>query len=335
MKTTRHIWTCTFSCIGMLVLILDSKNVLYGASDGIKLCIYTVIPSLFPFFVISYYLNSNICGRQIRSIRCLGRACGIPAGSESLLLLGLIGGYPVGAQGVRQAYEDKILPGTDAMRMLGFCNNAGPAFVLGMLSGLFPGSHIPWLIWFIHIISAISVGLLLPGKSNANILPAHTNPITFPKALEHAVKAIANICGWVIIFRVLLTVLNYRIFNSSNELLRVIIAGTLELTNGCEKLLSIENEGLRFVICSAFLGFGGICVTMQTVSAVGGLGLKMYLPGKIMQCCISILLSLLLQPILFSAHLDTTVIIGLTVSAIVILFVTLYYIRKKTVAFLK
>ena len=37
----------------MLMLILDGRTALTGAAEGIDLCIRTVIPALFPFFVLS------------------------------------------------------------------------------------------------------------------------------------------------------------------------------------------------------------------------------------------------------------------------------------------
>ena len=41
-----------FLALGLLILILDGKTAYNGAVDGIELCLKTVIPALFPFFVI-------------------------------------------------------------------------------------------------------------------------------------------------------------------------------------------------------------------------------------------------------------------------------------------
>ena len=54
MKTNKL--ACTAAALGMLVLILDSKTALAGAREGIDLCIRTVIPSLFPFFLFFVYI---------------------------------------------------------------------------------------------------------------------------------------------------------------------------------------------------------------------------------------------------------------------------------------
>ena len=81
---------------------------------------------------------------------------------------------------------------------------------------------------------------------------------------------------------------------------RVGIVGLLELANGCMELSTIADAGLRAVLCSAFLSLGGLCVTMQTLSVTGSLGLGMYIPGKILQCTVSILLTLFIQAIFLS-----------------------------------
>ena len=49
MKSRNQLWTGLTGAAGMLVLILDAKTALAGAKEGIQLCLYTVIPSLFPF----------------------------------------------------------------------------------------------------------------------------------------------------------------------------------------------------------------------------------------------------------------------------------------------
>ena len=99
----RRLLTGIGGCIGLLVLILDAKTALQGARQGVELCLKTVIPSLFPFFVLSILLTSSLLGSRIPLLRPLGRLCGVPKGAESLLIPAFLGGYPVGAQSVPEA----------------------------------------------------------------------------------------------------------------------------------------------------------------------------------------------------------------------------------------
>jgi len=159
----RNILTGSFAALGLLLLILDAKTGLKGANEGITLCLYTVVPALFPFFVLSALLTSSLTGGKNRLFGLLGKLCRIPEGSEILLATGLLGGYPVGAKSVAQAWEKGWLSQEDARRMLGFCSNAGPAFLFGMLSQVFRNTKALWVLWGIHILSAVITARLLPG----------------------------------------------------------------------------------------------------------------------------------------------------------------------------
>ena len=299
MKSQNRLWTGIIGMVGMTVLILDAKTALSGALDGISLCLNTVIPSLFPFFVFSSLLNSTLTGRQLSVLRPIGKFLGIPAGAESLLLLGFLGGYPVGAQCITEAFKNKRINQKDAHRLLGFCSNAGPAFIFGMGSCLFEQKQILWVLWGIHILSALLIGFFLPQKSQRFCALPQGKHITISQALEKGIRTIAFVCGWVILFRVFLAFLQrWFLWLVANEV-QVFLVGLLELSNGCCRLIEITSLGTRFVICAGILGFGGVCVAMQTVSVTSGLGTGLYFPGKIMQGSISVLISYFLQAILF------------------------------------
>lgn len=280
------------AALGMLILILDGKTALLGAQEGIELCIRTAIPSLFPFFVLSSVLVSSLSARWLRP---LGRLCRMPEGTESLLLVGFLGGYPTGAQCTAQAYRDGLLTKAQAERLIAFCSNAGPSFLFGIIAPMFEDAKTAWLLWFIHIVSAVCVAVLTPSSEFGSHKPIELTATSFPQALTGAVKTMASVCGWVVLFRILITFLNRWFLWMLPETGQVIIKGLLELTNGCCSLKEISNEGLRFIVCSGLLAFGGLCVTMQTASVTAGLSLRPYLKGKLCQAVISILQAILIQ----------------------------------------
>lgn len=335
MKSQNRFWTGLIGAAGLTVLILDAKTALNGATDGISLCLSTVIPSLFPFFLFSILLNSTLTGTQLTILRPIGKLLGVPKGAESLLLLGLIGGYPVGAQCIMEAYRNKRLSKQDAQRMLGFCSNAGPAFIFGMGSCLFEQKRVLWFLWGVHIISALFVGLLLPSKSRISCTLPQGNHLTLSQALEKSIRTIAAVCGWVIIFRVLLAFSQkWYLWLISNEA-RVFVTGLVELSNGCYSLIVIPSAGARFVMCAAFLGFGGVCVTMQTMSVTNGLGLGMYFPGKVIQCSFSLLIAGLLQTVLFrSSERWNEWLLYAGIAVFISFFTTIVIHKKKRVAIL-
>lgn len=306
------------AAIGILVLILDTRTALNGAYQGLELCIRTVIPSLLPFFVLSTVLTSALIGEKISFLRPLGRLMGVDYGAESLILVGMLGGYPAGAQSVSQAYRNGSISKQAAQRMVAFCNLAGPAFLFGIVSGKFSENSAAWKLWGIHLLSAILVAMLLSGKSSNQAALKTGKLITLPEALHRSLKTMALVCGWIILFRVILAFLSLWFFWLLPIPAQVALTGLLELSNGCCDLGRIDNEPLRFVIAAGLLSFGGLCVSMQTASVSQGLSTKNYFIGKALQTLLSVLFAAIvqIQQLHFSAifWISLVVLIGLLVN---------------------
>lgn len=282
-----------FAALGLGVLILDGKTAISGAREGVQLCLNTLIPTLLPFFFLSNILSSGLMGRPIPILRPIGRLCRIPEGAEYILITGVLGGYPLGAQAISHACETGSLSRRDGRRMLAFCNNCGPAFLFGMGGALFQDPKIPWMLFCIHILSALSVACIVPGEPGRCLVGIGKRPSAV-QALWQALRSMAGVCGWVILFRVLIAVVNRWVLWYFPEEVAVIISGIVELSNGCINLGDIKAPPLRFVLCSGFLAFGGLCVAMQTCASAPNVDRDLYFPGKVLQSAISIFLSCLL-----------------------------------------
>ena len=300
MTQRKNYWTSCMAALGFIILILDAKTAVSGARDGLLLCINVVVPSLFPFFVLSAIVNSMLTGMHWRFLRPIGKLCGIPKGGESFLLLGLLGGYPVGAQCISDAYSRNLIDKDSAKRMLGFCNNAGPAFIFGMLGNMFDTKTALWCLWGIHILSAILVGIILPNKKESNCSIPTKETISIHSALDTGIKNIAFVCGWVILFRVILTFTQRWFLWLMPDTYQTVIAGILELSNGCLGLHGVTKDGLRYVLGAGFISFGGLCVGMQTMSTTKSLDRNFYFPGKILQTTFSLILAGITQYLIFS-----------------------------------
>lgn len=288
MKRTNLV-SAIFAVLGMLVLILDGKTAVEGAQIGIELCLKTVIPSLFPFFLLSILMTGNVSGRSFSILQPLGHFLRIPRGSESILISGFLGGYPVGAQSVAQAYRQTQLSKETAERMLGFCNNAGPAFLFGIGYSLFSEKRVVWIVWGIHILGALFAAAILPCSERTQY--SSHNPgkfLSLADALQSALRVMATVSGWVILFRVIIHFLKKWVLWMLPPIMQTGVCGILELTNGCYELISIPNEALRFLLFSGFLGLGGICVALQTYSVTMGLSLRYYFMGKVLQTLFSL-----------------------------------------------
>lgn len=304
----RQLWTGIGASVGMLVLILDGRTALEGAQNGVALCLRTVIPSLFPFFLLSILVTGTFMGGKLPFFRFLGRLFHLPEGAESILIPAFLGGYPVGAQCIAETSRSGQLDKASGERMLAFCNNAGPAFLFGMVSSLFPQKWMVWALWGIQIVSALLTANLFPcGSSKASIRPG--KPASVSSTMASAAKVMASVCGWVVLFRVVIAFLSRWVLWLLPTAAQVAVTGLLELSNGCYELNAVSDIPTCFVLCAGMLAFGGICVTMQTASVTSGLSLKYYFPGKLTQTVFSVifasaiawgnLLPLLLAPVPF------------------------------------
>ncbi len=329
MHQGRKVMYGFLSCLAMLIIILDGANAADSVQNALDLCLQTVIPALFPFFVFSGIVNSCFLGQNFYYFERLGRLCRIPYGTESILLIGLISGYPVGAQLVSDAYNNQNITKETAKRMLGFCSNAGPAFIFGMIASAFTNPAISWVLWAIHIVSALAVGCVLPGSTSDKCLLNKNRNISVAKALSNAIKNIAMVCAWVILFRLLLDFCNRWFIWLLPSAIQVLIAGTIELTNGCIMLQEIDREFMRFIIASALLAFGGLCVSMQTYSVAKGLGIGSYFQGKLLQILFSITLSILVLPVLFPMNSNIFMTKPLLILFMLCSALAIYLLRRK------
>ena len=302
MRKRPHALKAIASIALFLLLIISAENAAIGVRHGMDLCIKSVIPSLFPFLLLSNLLGSAVGSLKVPLLAPVRQLCKLPKNGETIWLIGQISGYPAGAQTIYNAYKTGGLIKETAFRMLGFCCNAGPSFIFGMLSGLFSTSKNIWYLWGVHIFSSLITGVVLKVNTNEHIQKHESKTTSLTNALKSTIRSMASICGWVIIFRTVITMCNQWFLLKLPQHLQILLCGILELTNGCHMLYNISNEGLRFILSACFLGFGGICVLLQTISVTENLGTGMYLPGKIFQSVVSFFLSWIVQHLTFRSE---------------------------------
>lgn len=277
--------------LGMLILILDSRTAVAAAREGVQTVIETVIPSLFPFFFLSVWLTGTAVPSGGKKSGILARIFPISADLGYLLVPAFLGGYPAGAQAVSSLWRRGCTSRATAERLLCFCSNAGPSFLFGIVAAMFPKYGIIWVIWFFHILGAITAALLFCPQSFGGHGSVDASPMPIPEVLRTSLKVMSTVCAWVILFKVLLTFLERWFFWLFPDPCRVFLCGILELTNGCCSLMQISDIRLRLVLCSAMLSAGGLCVTLQTRSVTEGLSLRYYFFGKLVQTLVSTCLS--------------------------------------------
>ena len=275
------------SCFAMLALILDSATALEGARDALQLILYTVIPALFPFFFLSILMTRTTGSFDSGILRRIGCLFHIPNYLEFILLPCFLGGYPAGAQAITTAWEQGSISKDTAESMLAFCSNAGPSFLFGILASKFPEAWMVWLLWILHIAGALAAARLIPVHTDKSERPYQIQDNSLPQILSASITAMANVCGWLLLFRILIAFLDQWILWFVPDGLKIMITGLMELTNGCCMLDQISDVRIRLIVCSVLLALGGMCIFLQTQSVTKTLSLRYYLTGKLIQSIIS------------------------------------------------
>ena len=336
-----------FICFLLVSLLLFSSNVTVSVREALLLCAVNVIPSLFPFLVITkLFLKLNLadsfprcCKKIMKPLFSLGET------SFSALFLGLISGYPIGASVCTSLYQGKQISRREAERLLAFCNNAGPAFILSTIgAGAFGSLKIGTILLCIHILSAILVGisfrLVSPLKDYSIKKDASATNESFSFAFTDSVYSATisslSISAYIVFFSVLVMLLKKLPFLPSHPVLTFFF-GLLEITSGAFQLMQNADIKTAFILISALLGWGGLCVHFQALSFISAtdLGVFKYFLGKGLQALISAILAFFISK---SSIFDTVAVFGGTAtdaqvnvdfSILIILSLIFYLFFKK------
>ena len=87
--------------------------------------------------------------------------------------------------------------------------------------------------------------MLMPDRANEDSILKSRPLLTLPDALQCSLKIMANVCGWIILFRILIAFMTRWVLWLLPVPAQVAITGILELSNGCCALDKISNEELK------------------------------------------------------------------------------------------
>lgn len=328
MKHTTSKLRLIFICALLIPLILDAKTAVTAGSDALQMCIRSVIPGVLPFILLGNAIASEIGGYRLPFAE---KILQIPQGTAGYFLIGIFCGYPVGAKLLNDAAQRGQINKLEASRMTAFCNNASPAFIIGILSCIFTPSGAAMLMWIIQICASVITGMLLPPVSGMDhspiILPTKTNK----NIMTDSLKAIASICGWIIVFSVILAYLSKSFLQRLDPITVTIIRGTTELTNGLLTLSTIRSASTQYIISAILLSIGGICVLMQTKSVAPKLNVRYYIYARLLHGVISATLASFSAFFIFGERFEAITTVPLLLCASFLL-IMIYIFNKKMVA---
>ena len=295
---------CTLTVIFTVAMIFSPESSIFYSKQALDICYGIIIPSLFPFFICSGILvYSGFAESMAKFFRPVMKPLfNVNENGAAAFVLGILSGYPLGAVTACQLYENAYLSKSEAERLLAFCNNSGPLFILGAVgTAIYQNSKIGLILYLSHIISAIITGIIFrfyqrgsfsAPQSRLNTVSGSGAEI-FATVLANSVNSILTVCGAIVFFftvsNILTNILPVNAFSDA------FFSSLLEFTGGIKKISGLSLPlSLRLAMSSFAVGFAGLCVHMQVMSVTAkyGLSLKPYIFGKLLQGILSSMLTL-------------------------------------------
>ncbi len=271
------------------MLVIKSENALQGARQGIEICIMTVIPSLLPIMAVtSYIAQSDAMSFPSKLLEKLTRFLfSLPSRSGVIFLLSMTGGYPVGPRLISESIKNGTLTKNQGKRMLLFCVNPGPAFVVNAVGLCMLKSKKAGLIILLSLYGASFLTGLISKlfENSSEQIEMHNQSYkksSLSDSASKSVSAVLNICGWVIFFSSLMSIINGLPLPSNS---RSLFSMLIEVTLGCGECA----KNFPLYLISFVLGWSGLAVHCQLMPYISSSGLKYmhFLVGRVFNATVS------------------------------------------------
>lgn len=270
-----------------------------GVSRGLSICSTVIIPSLFPFLVLAGFLvRSGISAAIGRRLEGITRVLfGLPGCCGAGILVGFIGGYPTGGIAVGELVKSGQITREEGRRMLRFCVNGGPAFIISAVgAGMMGSVRFGVVLFAAHLLASFLMGLgggvasrmekradpesKKPAKQAAKSSGAAT---AFVESVNNACRSLLYMCGFVVLFAAALALLDVSgvsiwfqrlvslpltLSGGDASAMSSLLPCILEVSCGCVEA-SGAGEAAPLLLGMA-MGWGGLSVHCQLAAALHG-----------------------------------------------------------------
>ncbi len=287
---------CLFCFISLIFIFKNNKEVANVIIEAVNLFLKKVFVSLFPMFILNdilinlnipyyFYLLFNKLFLKVFKTSGLG---------AYVFIMSLISGTPSNAYILKELVELEKISLEEANHFLTFTYFSNPLFLSVMLSTIF-NTRVVLKIILCHYIANIIIGILIRNKApkianNKNILKTNLK-ITLTKSINKSITTLLMILGTISFYMLLTFIITSLLPN--NCLIKTIISGFLEITNGLNTMASLNIlSQIKEIIASAIISFGGLSIHTQIKAILEdtNMNYSYFLKGRIMQSIISVIL---------------------------------------------
>lgn len=315
--TAGQFWFGCFAVFCLLLLLRNSAFAIRQIRRGLALCADSVIPSLFPFMVLSELIVSGGVGKVVlrRIYAPLRILFKLSDAACCACLLGLLCGFPVGATCAVSFYDRGEMTKTECERVLCIADHPSPAFLIGTVGVTLWKDHTFGIALYLTVLLSafITAGLTRPRKSAENTFRSfratrQSDPPTpavaalFTHAVRSAAEKMLIVCAYVIFFSAFTGTLNLILAPLLSETAQAGLTAVFELSGGMSLIAAQKNTTVALPLCACAVGWSGLSVHCQVLSVCDGRDLshRPYFLAKLFQ---SVLCGLLFPWILRACSL--------------------------------
>ena len=287
----------------LLMALAYSDKVIEGVVAALTLCASTIIPTLFPFMILS-----DLIGGAITAISDDTHTSTNKKKTSIVWLipffLGALCGFPLGIRALADLYRRGQISKNEGDRLITFVNNTGPAFVIaGVGRRLFSSAQIGVLLYVVQILSAVLCGILFyrtdtsdPKDALCDFRSSGTPPsFSFLDTVKSCALSALYITALTALFSALASLASVFFINS---LLLGFFYSFLEVGGATfyASILSKTAPVTACVLASFAISFGGCAVHMQCFLFLENtpFSKRRYLLAKLTQGLLSVVLFLFL-----------------------------------------
>ena len=308
MKKYSNLIIVILSFITLILILLNKTLVSKTIINSFGIWFNTLVPSMFPMFILSNILISYNFTEYIpkKIVNFFSNFFSISNNAVLIIFLSMISGFPANAINVKNALDNKLISNKEAEHLLFFNHFANPLFVLGTIGSFYLNNTKYGIIILIsHILSNIIIGILFRKRSNYSInnyISKNCKSQSFGSIISDSINKSINslfmISGTVTLFLILSNLI-INVFNL-NGYLSIFLQGILEMTMSIASLSILNiNSVMKVVISTMIISFGGLSIHLQVYSSLNEeIKYKNYLIGRILQMFISAIISFILMIIL-------------------------------------
>lgn len=266
-----------------ICLILNSDITVLSLEKSIQRCVHSLLPSIFPFLILSKQMSQFIYFPDSFSQSKFCRYFCPNKDILSIIPISALTGYPVSASLLNEKYKNKKISYSDFEKSTYLLNGASPSFYTFFVGNVFFGSLKEGFL--LYVCQFLSVILLLKSCRFSAVSSSSENKKAgdLSVSIKEAASSFILICSTSIYFTLLSdVVLNCFSALKLRNLLLPLCAIT-EVTNGVFLISDFSQKMFLFLLCF-ICSSGGISAFYQikSVCMPNEISIKRYFKTKLL-----------------------------------------------------